>query len=167
MEGDTDLRMPSVSVPRSRCNPSIPDVCPCSRYFAAGHYYNAYLDLSFPDSSSNHDCGMVTIDMRALSDRTTLASALHSFLPQYTSPLVRWMWSWTFALPLVTGLIREQQSITLPMFDQLAEQEQRPISTFEIKIKTSKQHEFHLYKATLRLQVQLFGLRSEKERVDL
>jgi hypothetical protein len=102
---------------------------------------------------------MLSVEMLALSRGTLLASSLQSFLPQYTSPLVRWMWSWVFALPLVTGIIQEKQTLTLHMFDQLLEQEQAPISEFKILLKSPNAHKFQLYTATLRLQVQLYGLR--------
>lgn len=130
-----------------------------SRYFAPGHQYNAYIDITLPDSETNHDCGMLSLEMQARSHGTLLATSLQSFMPHYTSPLVRWMWSWAFALPLVTGIIQEKQIVTLHMFDQLLEQEHVPISEFRLILKSPQAHRFQMYSAMLRLQVQLFGLR--------
>lgn len=130
-----------------------------SRYLSSGHQYNAYLDLVFPDSAVNHEAGMQSVEMLVLHDRILLASSLQSFTPHYTSPLVRWMWSWTWALPLVTGLMHEQQRLTLHMFDALTEQEAYPATAIKVMLKSPHAHRFQIYSSTLRLQVQLFGLR--------
>jgi hypothetical protein len=131
-----------------------------SRYFSPGHQYNAYLDLSFPDSPANQEIGMISVEMLAMSNTTLLASSLQSFLPQYTSPLVRWMYSWSFALPLVFGLLQEKQTVSLHMFDQLQESESFPISHFRVHLKNPQgAWKFQLYNGVLRLQVHLFGLR--------
>ena len=141
----------------ARCAPSLA-VC-YSRYLSSGHQYNAYLDLVFPDSLVNHEAGMQSVEMLVLHDQLLLASSLQSFTPHYTSPLVRWMWSWTWALPLVTGLLHEKQSITLHMFDALTEQEAYPATAIKVMLKSPHAHRFQLYSATLRLQVQLYGVR--------
>ena len=131
-----------------------------SRYFSPGHQYNAYLDLSFPDSQANQDIGMISVEMLAMSNTTLLASSMQSFLPQYTSPLVRWLYTWSFALPLVFGLVQEKQTITLHMFDQLQESEAFPISHFRVSLGNHQgAWKFQLYGGMLRLQVHLFGLR--------
>jgi hypothetical protein len=130
-----------------------------SRFLTPGHAYHLYLELDFPDSVANQECGMQSVEMLALHDGLLLASSLHAFTPQYSSPLVRWMWSWAWALPLVTGFLQEKQTVSLHMFDQFVENEQFPITSIRVLLKSPSAPRFQLYSAQLRVQVQLFGLR--------
>jgi hypothetical protein len=130
-----------------------------SRFLTPGHAYHLYLELDFPDSVANQECGMQSVEMLALHDGLLLASSLHAFTPHYSSPLVRWMWSWAWALPLVTGFLQEKQTVSLHMFDQFVENEQFPITSIRVLLKSPSAPRFQLYSAQLRVQVQLFGLR--------
>lgn len=102
---------------------------------------------------------MQSVEMLLLHDGLLLASSLHSFTPRYSSPLVRWMRSWAWSLPLVTGLASESQRASLHMLDSFVEHETFPTTAVQIRLKSPQAHRFQIYSATLRVQAQLHGLR--------
>lgn len=134
-----------------------------SRLLTGGVAYDIELQVRYPDSMANREMGMMMCEVEMFhsskSEIVFLASSTRSLLLWYQSFFVRWGRKFLLILPLISGLISEEESLTIPLLENFHEHPTYMASFLKLHLTAIKGCSLELVSAQLLFHAKLRGLR--------
>ncbi|KAJ6253489.1 seipin [Anaeramoeba flamelloides] len=118
--------------------------------------YRATLELELPDSPTNRNAGVWMIQADTYSNSIHTDTTRQPAILVYRSNLIRSLRSLLFSFPLVSGLMREKQKISIELFENYIEQQDHPTSRIEFILSNPK---IELYSSKLIIRTNYTGLK--------
>lgn len=84
---------------------------------ATSQAYDVIVELLLPDSKVNHDIGNFMVQLDMLSDSQSLVTSARPAIMKYTSPLIDTVSTVLLSAPILLGIKKESQKITVPVLE--------------------------------------------------
>ncbi|KAJ6233719.1 seipin [Anaeramoeba flamelloides] len=125
------------------------------RVLRSGVQYSFTLELIVPDSPRNRNAGVWMIEASLLNGKKMITTSKIPTILTYRSKGIRSVRSVLYGIPIVTGLMKESQHISVDLLSNFREKKKMPTTDITLKISNKK---IDIYSAKLIVEANFKGL---------